>query len=45
MAWYLLLFLAILTVQCYGAYRIGVGIADITGPPAEVAFVSLIYLN
>ncbi|XP_073992956.1 neutral ceramidase isoform X2 [Rhodnius prolixus] len=39
MAWYLLLFLAILTVQCYGAYRIGVGIADITGPPAEVAFM------
>lgn len=27
------------------ALRVGVGIADVTGPPAEIAFVSNIYMQ
>lgn len=32
-------------LSCVHGYKVGVGIADITGPPAEVAFVSVATLN
>lgn len=33
-----------IAVQCQSLYQIGVGIADVTGPAAEIGMVSIICL-